>query len=186
MKQVRKHIINFCITGLLFGLVQTSSFARILTSDEVSQADTQALVAETDVFRAIGMGIALSLANCVGVEECNPAVDQEELKQLLDALDNRIAHIQEIVGSEEISEDQLNEILTAYVDEREKYLRYLDQLGTISPVEDVIVEEESFNADVFSDVGEEVEDYSVFEDTDSDILDEEADLDAEPAIEEEL
>ena len=186
-----KHsVLKICVAGFLLGLVHTSLFARILTSDEVSQADTQALVAETDVFKAIGMGIALSLANCEGVEDCIPSVNHEELKQLLDALDNRIAHIQEIVNSEEeISEEQLNQILTAYVDEREKYLRYLDQLGTISPVEEVVTEEESLNADIFSDVDEEVEDYSVFEDTDSDILDEtepDAGLEDEPAIEEEL
>lgn len=183
------NFIKICVTGLLLNLVHTTSYARILTSDEVSQADTQALIAETDVFRAIGMGIALSLANCEGVENCNPSVNQEELKQLLDALDNRISHLQGVLESGEISEEQLNQILTAYVDEREKYLRYLDQLGTISPVEDAIVEEESFSPDIFSDVDEEVEDYSVFEDTDSDIIDEtepDADLEAEPAIEEEL
>ena len=186
---VKHNVIKICITGFLLSLVHTPLFARILTSEEVKQADTQALLVETGVFKSIGMGIALSLANCEGVEECNPSVDQEELKQLLEALDNRISHLQGIVESEEISEEELNQILTAYVDEREKYLNYLDQLGTISPVEDAIAEEDTLNADIFSDVDEEVEDYSVFEDTDSDIIDEagpDADLEAEPAIEEEL
>ena len=175
------YFLRLCITGFIFGLIQTTAFARILTSDEVSQADAQALIAETAVFKAIGMGIALSLAQCEGFEDCKPAVDQEELKQLLQALDNRIAHIQGVVDSEELSEDNLNEILTAYVDERENYLRYLDQLGYVSPeieeefVEDIAVEEEIV-------VEEEKEksvlidaeiDFSVFEDADIEFEDEE-------------
>jgi len=172
------YFLRFCIAGFIFSLIQTAALARILTSDEVSQADTQALIAETDVFKAIGMGIALSLAQCEGIEDCRPSVIHEELRQLLQALDNRIAHIQNIVNSEEISEENLNEILTAYVDERENYLRYLDQLGVVSPeieeefieeefVEEIVVEEEKEKSVL---IDAEI-DFSIFEDTDDELFD---------------
>jgi len=173
MSRFKFYFLRFCIAGFIFSLIQTAALARILTSDEVSQADTQALIAETDVFKAIGMGIALSLAQCEGIENCKPSVDQDELKQLLQALDNRIAHIQNIVNNEEISEENLNEILTAYVDERENYLRYLDQLGVVSPeieeefVEEIVVEEEKEESVL---IDAEI-DFSIFEDTDDELFD---------------
>jgi len=184
------YFLRLCVAGFIFGFIQTVVFARILTSDEVSQADTQALIAETDVFTAIGMGIALSLAQCEGFEDCKPSVDHEELKQLLQALDNRIEHIQGIVDSEEISENDLNEILTAYVDERENYLRYLDQLGVVSPeieeefveeefVEEIVVEEEKEKSVL---IDAEI-DFSIFEDIDDDFLDD-SDLEEEDIPEE--
>lgn len=180
MKFYNAKFVLFFI-GACFLLAQSSVSARILTKDEVGQADTQALVAETDVFKSIGMGIALSIANCEGTEDCKPAVDREEVKQLLGALDERIAHLQELAGTEEISEEQLNQILTAYVDERENYLRYLDQLGKFSPAEEESIGQPASGQDVFRDIDEEVEDYSVFEDTDSEITDE-----SEPGLEEDI
>jgi len=179
VSRLKFYFLRLCITGFIFGLIQTTAFARILTSDEVSQADAQALIAETAVFKAIGMGIALSLAQCEGFEDCKPSVDQEELKQLLQALDNRIAHIQGVVDNEEISEDNLNEILTAYVDERENYLRYLDQLGYVSPeideefVEEFVVEEVKEKEKEKSVLIDAEIDFSIFEDADIEFEDEE-------------
>lgn len=183
------YFLRLCTAGFIFGLIQTAAFARILTSDEVSQADTQALIAETDNFNAIGMGIALSIALCEGIEDCIPSVDHEELKQLLQALDNRIEHLTTIVNNENIEETDLNEILTAYVDQRENYLRYRDDLGKIVPLEteDIFAEEDEFSVEEF--VVEEVKvkekekeksvlidaeiDFSIFEDADIEFEDEE-------------
>jgi len=180
MSRFKFYFLRFCIAGFIFSLIQTAALARILTSDEVSQADTQALIAESDVFKAIGMGIALSIANCEGENDCKPSVNQDELKQLLQAIDNRIAHIQGIVDSEEISEDDLNEILTAYVDERENYLRYLNQLGDVSPeideefAEEIVIEEEKQEQEQEKSVLIDAEiDFSIFEDADIDFEDEE-------------
>ena len=182
-------ILRIVLLG--FGLVALPVYAvtpgRILNDSDVSQADVAALSAEADAFKFIGMGIALSIAQCEGQADCVPNVDQGELQQLLQALDN---HISGIIQRQQESEEDLNTILTAYVNERENYVRYLDKLGSLDqgpgdemPAEEVfaeeeIVVEEAAAADVADQEEEDLsvfedaeEDFSIFEDVDEDLND---------------
>ena len=75
-------------------LVMTATFTfaatgRILEGIEAEQADKKALVAEANIFKSIGMGIALSLPQCEGQDQCQ-VIDAGEIDQLLGALDIRI------------------------------------------------------------------------------------------------
>ena len=160
----------------------SAATGSILNAEEAGQADTAALTAEAGVFKSIGMGIALSIALCEGQEACTPTVDEGELAQMIKALDDRINGL--ILRQQENEED-LSEVVTAYVTERENYLRYKDELGAITgeigieaeTTEDLgteITEEEALTKE--ADVVEEEaakdvakDEFSVFEDVDEGI-----------------
>ena len=57
------------ITFLIIILASTNIYAAILDKDEVDNADLTSLQNETILFQSIGMGIALSIAQCDGVEK---------------------------------------------------------------------------------------------------------------------
>ena len=76
--------INCKLIGNLFVcmLVMTATFTfaatgRILEGIEAEQADRAALIAEANIFKSIGMGIALSLAQCEGQDQCQVIVADE-------------------------------------------------------------------------------------------------------------
>jgi hypothetical protein len=87
---------------------------RILEGIEAEQADKAALVAEANIFKSIGMGIALSLAQCEGLDQCQ-VIDADEIEQLLGAFDQREKYLQyqdkleEIVGIPETAEETMQE-----------------------------------------------------------------------------
>ena len=119
---------------------QAMTVTHILDDTEIEQADVQTLVDEADVFKSMSRGFAISMAQCEGIDECTPNVNQTEINLLIELLDKRV---NTLILRQEENEEDLSEILTAYVDERENYLRYLDQLGEISPeiVEEFVEEE---------------------------------------------
>jgi len=94
---------------------------RILDEKEAKQADTTALAAEASLFKSIGQGIALSLAQCEGQSSCNPAVSKDELVHLLETLDKRI---NDLVARQEQKQGDYTEVMTAYVNQREAYRGY--------------------------------------------------------------
>ncbi len=47
----------------------------VLNKDKITNADINTLVEDTKVFNVIGMGIALSIAQCDGKDICDPTVD---------------------------------------------------------------------------------------------------------------
>jgi hypothetical protein len=163
---------------LIACLLMPGATARILTKDEAGRADAAALAAEAYLFKSIGMGIALSLAHCEGQDACTPPVSEDELQQLIDALNERI---NSLVERQEGGED-LADVLTAYVNQRENYLRYKEQLGGLSeeiapeegPSPEVVEEAEVFveepkEAVVEEQPAEEVIDFSIFEDVDEEV-----------------
>lgn len=111
--------------------ININASAVILNTQEVEQADLSLLQDETKVFQSIGMGIALSLAQCDGVDLCSLTVEESEIRELLKALESRIGTL---VLKQEEAEDPagLNDVLTAYMDERDSYNAHLEKLISIT------------------------------------------------------
>ncbi len=162
--------INCKITGELLAcmLVIAAPFTlaatgRILDDIEAEQADKTALVAEANIFKSIGMGIALSLAQCEGQDQCQ-VIDADEIEQLLGTLDERINNLILRQGG---GEGEYTEVLTAYIDQREKYLKYQDKLegiiGTAAAVDETAQDSSETQAFGTDDQEGEV-DLSIFED----------------------
>ncbi len=142
----------------------------VLEQDAVSNADANTLSADTKVFDTIGMGIALSIAQCEGRDNCEPSVDQGEVQQLIEALDKRI---EGVVTRQQNSEEDLENVITAYVDTKERYTDYIEKLNEIAKsAEPELPQEESIQEDIFVDEGAMTEDeFSAFEDFDESLQD---------------
>jgi len=165
-------IFLFCL-GLTLGSQIVS--ARILSEQEANQANNAALNAEAEVFDRIGMGIALSIARCRNQAGCEPSVNDGELEQLIQTLDSRISTL---VTRQEESEEDYGDILDEYVNQREEYLQYQDDLNNLTAglTEDSesLEEEDSFAEDVSEEPAtpakeEGKADFSIFEDADEDL-----------------
>lgn len=106
-------------------------FAAILDKNEAEKADINLLKDETTVFQSIGMSIALSLAQCEGVDLCSLTVDEDEIKELINVLDDRINSLQ---LKQEQAEDpvEFDKVLTAYINERDNYASHLEKLKSLS------------------------------------------------------
>ncbi len=182
------------IVYLLFILVSTNVSAAILDKDEADKADLTLLQNETVLFRSIGMGIALSIAQCEGVELCSLTVEEREIQELINALDERI---DSLVLKQEEAEDpiEFDKVITAYVNERDNYATHLEKLKSItstleteSELLDETLESEVSDFPVDSAKNEELLDYindlEAFEDEeleDDEGLDDPSDL---PELEE--
>lgn len=153
------------IAVLIFASVNLS--AAILDKDEVDNADLAMLENETAVFQSIGMGIALSIAQCEGVELCSLTVEENEIKKLLDTLDDRIDNL---TLKQEEAEDPVafDKVLTAYVNERESYTSHLEKLQNITNTvsTDDELADETFDFEV-----DEAEDFPVESAQNEELLD---------------
>jgi len=147
MLKISRVFLISLLTSVFFAVVPVTAMAaqgRILDRIEAEQADSAALAAETGIFKSIGLSIALSIAQCNAQPDCVPVVDKAELETLLDKLDERI---NKLVIKQEAGETDYTELLTAYVTQRENYLKYQEQLEALSAPEEVVaepVEEEPF------------------------------------------
>ena len=137
---------------------------RILDGIEAEQADQKTLIAEANIFNSIGMGIALSLAQCEDQEQCQ-VVNANELEQLLGTLNERI---DDLIRRQQGGDSDYDELLSLYVDQRENYLRYQDQLEGLSVIPEAVDEtaqDDSLDSQAFgTDDQEEGIDLSIFED----------------------
>ena len=141
----------------------------VLDINEINNADITTLLEDTKVFNTIGMGIALSIAECTGKDICEPTVDEGEIGQLIEALDRRI---EGVVSRQQDSEEELTPVITAYVDTKEKYADYLERLSKIARPE--LPQEEFVEEDLFTDEDALTEDeYSAFDDFEEDLEDDE-------------
>ena len=128
----------------------------VLDINEVSNADLTALLDDARTFDTIGMGIALSIALCDGKDGCEPTVNESEISQLIEALEKRI---EGVVSRQQNSEEDLTNIITAYVDTKEKYNDYLNRLSKISKSpEPALAQEEIADEDIFADEEAIIED----------------------------
>ena len=173
MNNIRKYLCIITIQlAIVYSVPVLSAAVDVLNTDEITNADINTLVEDTKVFNIIGMGIALSIAQCDGKDICDPTVDKNEIGQLIEALDRRI---EGVVSRQQDSEEDLSNIITAYVDIKENYTDYIERLNQITrslviePAEDEFAEE-----DIFADEEAMTEDeYSAFDDFDDSLEDDE-------------
>lgn len=105
--------------------------AVILNSEEAEQADLILLEDEAKVFQSIGLGIALSLAQCDGIDLCSLTVEEGEIRELLKTLESRVGSL--ILKQEEAEDPAgVDDVLTAYMNERDSYHAYLEKLQRIT------------------------------------------------------
>lgn len=124
----------FCL--VVFTLIFNVSIAAvILNADDVEQSELTLLQDETKVFQSIGMGIALSLAECEDVDLCSLTVEENEIKELLKALESRISAL--VLKQEDAKDSSgIDNILTAYMNERDSYNAHLEKLRSITSILD--------------------------------------------------
>ena len=105
----------------------------ILDREAIETAAPAELSAEASVFESIGIGIALSIAQCESVEFCFLALEQSEIQELIDLLAYRIETLdaRRRAGSSE----GLDGILGAYVGQRDNYTGYLEKLRRLRAAE---------------------------------------------------
>ncbi|GJM05255.1 MAG: hypothetical protein DHS20C09_12460 [marine bacterium B5-7] len=105
--------------------------AVILNTEEAEQADLILLEDEAKVFQSIGLGIALSLAQCDGIDLCSLNVEEGEIRELLKTLESRVGSL--ILKQEEAEDPAgVDDVLTAYMNERDSYHAYLEKLQRIT------------------------------------------------------
>tara|TARA_R110000782_G_scaffold137977_3_gene230427 strand:+ start:780 stop:1364 length:585 start_codon:yes stop_codon:yes gene_type:complete len=105
--------------------------AVILNTEEAEQADLILLEDEAKVFQSIGLGIALSLAQCDGIDLCSLTVEEGEIRELLKTLESRIGNL--ILKQEEAEDPAgVDDVLTAYMNERDSYHAHLEKLQRIT------------------------------------------------------
>jgi len=168
-------LMQFVIT---YSMPVLSVSTDVLDINEVTDADITTLLDDAKMFDTIGMSIALSIALCEGKVDCDPTVNEDEIGQLIESLDKRI---EEVVTRQQNSEEDLTNIITAYVDTKEKYADYMDRLSklTKSPEPEIaqeeIAQEEIADEDIFADEEAMIEDDdSAFSDFDDSLEDDEA------------
>jgi len=174
MNNMRKYL---CIITMQLAIATSvpvlSAAIDVLDKDEITNADVNTLVEDTKVFNIIGMGIALSIAQCDGKDICDPTVDENEIGQLIEALDGRI---ESIVSRQQDSEEDLSNIITAYVDTKENYTDFMERLNQITRSAKPEIPEETFaeEEDIFADEEAMTEDeYSAFDDFEDSLEDDE-------------
>jgi len=173
MNNIRKYLCIITMQlAIAYSVPVLSAAIDVLDTDEIINSDINTLTEDTKVFNVIGMGIALSIAQCDGKDICDPTVDKNEIGQLIEALDRRI---EGVVSRQQDSEEDLSNIITAYVDTKENYTDYIERLNQITrspviePAEDEFAEE-----DIFADEDAMTEDeYSTFSDFDDSLADDE-------------
>jgi len=157
----------YCV--IIFNNPVLAAQSDVLDINEISDADITTLLEDTKVFNTIGMGFALSIAECTGKDVCEPTVDEDEIGQLIEALDQRI---EGVVSRQQNSDEELTNVITAYVDTKEKYADYLQRLSEIARPQ--IPQEEFVEEDLFTSEDALTEDeYSAFDDFEEDLEDDE-------------
>ena len=147
-------------------LVSVNMSAAILDKEDVAQADVSMLQDETTVFQSIVLGIALSIAQCEGIDLCSLTVEESEIQELINTLD---ARIDSLVLRQEEAEDPVDfdKILTAYISERDNYTTHLEKLKSITSTLDA----DSSLLDDSLELGSEEPDFPVESASNEELLD---------------
>jgi len=171
----RNNIITAILAWFLLiciSLPITAAPGRILDRIEVEQANSTAFAAEAEIFKSIGLSIALSIAQCQDQAVCESVVDKNELDFLIQNLDDRINRL---VIKHQNGEEEYADVITAYVNQREHYLAYQRELEALSPSQDISPDADMEQLTITTDEpveeapAEEVIDLSIFEDVDEDL-----------------
>ncbi len=115
------------LTAITAMLLSPLLSAAILNKAELEQADITMLQTDSATFTSIQRGIALSLAQCDGVDLCTLKVDEAEMEALINALETRIDAL--TLKQENVEDpDSFQAILATYVDTRDDYNAQLEKL----------------------------------------------------------
>jgi hypothetical protein len=174
MKNYFRYLIVFSLLSVWANVSLAAMGEGILSGDDAQTANAEILLAEVAVFKSIREGITLSLVQCDIAGSCDPAASSAEVQQIIAALDLRIDGLtQRQQGSDDTA--GLEDVLIAYVDEREGYSRFLEQLG-FAPKEKKVVGEDIDEAELFGDEEEEKtetsegqEQFDIFADEDEEL-----------------
>ena len=132
---------------VLLGVFGTVNAASLLSSEEAQSASPEALMSEVAVFKSIRQAMTLSLTLCETTGECKASATEQEVQQVIDALDSRVEGLglrQQEAGNSAGLED----VIVAYADERGGLTRVLKKVGDInSAVVENIEETELFGSD---------------------------------------
>jgi len=164
---------------LLLGL-SVPGHSAFLSDEEASSVETGALAGELGLFQTIRRGILLSITQCEGEELCLGNLHRHEVEQLIDAIDNRVTVLTR--RYEESRESGLEDILVAYVDEREEFNDYLERIKVISPeqfedeLDDEFGDEDIFGITTISSTAKILNQYRIYEDQDDLLADDEEGL----------
>lgn len=157
----------------MFAVSAPSVFAitDILDEPTLKNADSAILLEDIKIFDVIGMGISLSMAICDGVEECRPHVSVEEIDQIVSVLIDRI---EEILFRQQSEEEELENVVLAYIEIKEQYEGYkekfLQEYADSASIEDELVDEDEYDA-VFSDFADDIDDIDAIDDIEDEIDD---------------
>ncbi len=128
MTGYRRQLLRGCCLGLLLGV--GSAAAAVLPDAEVTEYEAAEIQRELNRFEAVGDGIVLTLAACDEEPHCVTAMSEHELARLIDRIQLRIDHLQEVDevdGLEPAQED----FLARYRVLRDRYADYLRQLRVV-------------------------------------------------------
>lgn len=149
---------------------------EILAEEATAGAPVAELQAEQKLLETIGKGVSLSLAECQGVEDCEPTVNKAELQQLVKTVEKRINGL--VQRQSESADAAVDDLLIAYAIVRDTYTQQLERLGELTP-EDLAGEEgELFGEETPAEAPAEAtalpDAFSIFEDVDESLTDESA------------
>ncbi len=142
------------ILGLTVNAVIVTFFnpaSALIGLQEVAFIDVGLFEEELTLFGTIGRGIALSLAQCEEIEGCAPNVTEEELVELIEGLEGRIAELERRLAEEgdPAERARLEELIAGFTQELENFRDYQQQLAEFfEPAEEEF--EDEF-ADEFTD-----------------------------------
>lgn len=172
------YTIGFLVFGtfMLAGQVSAAT-GRILDKVEVELADVAALKAETQLFNTIGQSIALSIAQCELTSDCGKNMKRGEVDTLLNKINDRINFL--VAKQQENSGTDYTDLLTAYADQRENYLKYQGKINALLPPEPVEPADATANPDIIDKSQEATTgaapapkiDLSIFNDVDEPLTD---------------
>jgi len=153
--------------------------AEILDDAATAGADVDKLKAESQLFDTIGKGVALSLAQCEGVDGCEPTVNKAELERLVATVEHRINGL---VQRQSSGDKSVDDLLLAYASVRDTYTHQLGKLGEMAPEEEPAAEDAFGSEAPAAETATAPEEFSIFEDVDESLTDEpDAEEGAEPA-----
>lgn len=119
----------YVLLGIAPGAHTTAALLEnyaILDREAIKTAAPAELSAEVSMFESIGIGIALSIAQCESVEFCLLMMEESEIQDFIDLLAYRIDTL--AARQQAGNSDGLNGIMGAYISQRDDYMGYLQKL----------------------------------------------------------
>lgn len=142
-----KVIISSLVFALGLCLSGVTAAQGVLSDEEAASATPDALMAEVTIFRNIRQAMTLSISRCESDGICDSAATEDEVQQVINALDARV----EGLGQRQAAAGNsagLADVIIAYADERGGLNRVMKRAGDMSmPVVENIDESDIFGGE---------------------------------------